>query len=107
MTLPWLADLQQRLDRLDAGHLRRRRRVVEDGCRTQMRVAGPDGPRTVLAFCSNDYLGLAAHPAIAHALAAGARSVGSGSGASALISGHHRAHHHLEERFATLLGVCI
>jgi 8-amino-7-oxononanoate synthase len=107
MTLPWLADLQQRLGRLDAGHLRRGRRVVEDGCGTQMRVAGPDGPRTLLAFCSNDYLGLAAHPAIARALAKGAQSVGTGSGASALISGHHRAHHRLEERFATALGAYI
>ena len=103
MTLAWLAHLQSRLDGLAEAHLRRRRRVVETGCATEMRVAGPDGPRSLLAFCSNDYLGLAAHPALARALAEGARVAGTGSGASALISGHHRAHHRLEERFAGLL----
>jgi 8-amino-7-oxononanoate synthase len=103
VTLAWLAHLQSRLDGLAEAHLRRRRRVVETGCATEMRVAGPDGPRSLLAFCSNDYLGLAAHPALARALAEGARVAGTGSGASALISGHHRAHHRLEERFAGLL----
>jgi 8-amino-7-oxononanoate synthase len=104
MTLAWLDDLRARLDALDARHLRRVRRVVDGGCTTHMTVPGPDGPRRLLAFCSNDYLGLAAHPAIADALARGARADGAGSGASALISGHHRAHQRLEERFAALLG---
>jgi len=107
MTLGWLAHLQQRLDRLDGEHLRRRRRVVEAGGAAQLRVALPGGPRELLAFCSNDYLGLAAHPAVAAALAEGARRHGAGSGASALISGHHLAHHQLEERFAALLAARI
>jgi 8-amino-7-oxononanoate synthase len=104
MTLPWLDDLQVRLDDLDARHQRRHRRVVQAGCGPEMTVAGPDGPRRLLAFCSNDYLGLAAHPALAAALGEGARRAGTGSGASALVSGHHLAHQRLEERFGTLLG---
>jgi 8-amino-7-oxononanoate synthase len=107
VTLPWLVELQARIDGLDAAHLRRRRRVVAGGCTTEMSVHGPDGPRTLLAFCSNDYLGLAEHPALARALAEGAEHAGTGSGASALISGHHQAHHRLEERFAALLGAHI
>jgi 8-amino-7-oxononanoate synthase len=99
-----LLDLQARLDRLDEQHLRRTRRIVSGACGPQMTVEGPQGPRSVLAFCSNDYLGLAGHPAVAAALAQGARQLGSGSGASHLISGHNLAHHRLEERFAELLA---
>jgi 8-amino-7-oxononanoate synthase len=54
----------------------------------------------MLAFCSNDYLGLAAHPRVVEALREGAQLYGAGSGASHLISGHSRAHAILEERLA-------
>jgi 8-amino-7-oxononanoate synthase len=54
----------------------------------------------MLAFCSNDYLGLAAHPRVVAALREGAAIYGAGSGASHLISGHSRAHALLEERLA-------
>jgi 8-amino-7-oxononanoate synthase len=54
----------------------------------------------MLAFCSNDYLGLAAHPRVVAALREGAQLYGAGSGASHLVSGHSRAHALLEERLA-------
>jgi 8-amino-7-oxononanoate synthase len=54
----------------------------------------------MLAFCSNDYLGLAAHPLVRQALAEGVQKYGAGSGASHLISGHSRAHEELEMRLA-------
>jgi len=54
----------------------------------------------MLAFCSNDYLGLAAHPRVVAALREGADLYGAGSGASHLVSGHSRAHALLEERLA-------
>ena len=57
----------------------------------------------MLAFCSNDYLGLAAHPRIVEALKEGADLYGAGSGASHLISGHSRAHAQLEERLGVRL----
>jgi 8-amino-7-oxononanoate synthase len=51
-------------------------------------------------FCSNDYLGLAAEPAIAEALAEGARRWGGGSGASPLVSGHSAAHEAVTDTLA-------
>lgn len=73
-------------------------------------VDGPQGVepivdgRPLLSFCSNDYLGLANHPAVVAAMADGARRYGAGSGASHLISGHSRAHHALEEALAAFTG---
>ncbi|SEI40961.1 8-amino-7-oxononanoate synthase [Allopseudospirillum japonicum] len=54
-------------------------------------------------FCSNDYLGLAAHPKILAALQAGAERWGVGSGASHLVCGHSYAHQALEEAIAAWL----
>ncbi len=89
---------------LDAGALRRRRRVIEhypqpaDGTRAS--VAG----RVVRLFCSNDYLGLARHPELAAALQAAATQFGVGSGAAHLITGHSRPHQQLEEELAAYTG---
>lgn len=58
----------------------------------------------MLAFCSNDYLGLAAHPAIVAALQEGAALYGAGSGASHLVSGHSRAHAQFEEAIAAFMA---
>lgn len=52
--------------------------------------------RELIAFCSNDYLGLAADPLVIEALREGASIYGAGSGASHLISGHSRAHENLK-----------
>ncbi len=54
----------------------------------------------MLAFCSNDYLGLAGHPALADAACAGAREFGVGSGGSPLVSGHSQANAALEADLA-------
>ena len=76
--------------------------------RTLRQSAGPpdrwvtvDGRRALL-FCSNNYLGLANHPALADAAARAAREHGVGAGASRLISGSLPIHHALEERLARL-----
>jgi len=91
-----LNKLDTQLQALAAQSLIRTRRTVETPCAPRVTVDG----RELLAFCSNDYLGLAAHPAIAAALQEGAGRYGTGSGASHLISGHSRAHVALEERLA-------
>ncbi len=57
-----------------------------------------------LAFCSNDYLGLANHPDIITALQATAADMGVGSGASHLVHGHSHHHHQLEEDIARFTG---
>ncbi len=90
-----IAGIDRKLDALAAQSLTRRRRVT-DGASSPRQVV--DG-REMLAFCSNDYLGLAAHPAIVAALREGADRYGAGSGASHLVSGHSRAHALLEQRF--------
>jgi 8-amino-7-oxononanoate synthase len=60
--------------------------------------------RPMVAFCSNDYLGLAADPRVIEALQQGAAIYGAGSGASHLISGHSAAHAALEDKLAEFLS---
>ncbi len=60
--------------------------------------------KDLLSFCSNDYLGLAHHPAIAEQLKQGINKYGIGSGAAHLVSGHSYAHHQLEETLAEYTG---
>lgn len=92
--------LQAGLQALDEQALRRRRRTVHTLCAPHTDADG----QPLLAFCSNDYLGLAAHPAIVAALQEGAARYGAGSGASHLISGHGLAHARLEEELAAFLA---
>ncbi len=100
--------LNRQLREREAQALRRQRRIAESPCAPHQRVSRNGQPaRDLLAFCSNDYLGLANHPALVQALADGARRFGAGSGASHLISGHSRAHAALEEALAAWLAPCI
>lgn len=79
----------------------RRRRLIQ----------GPQGPNLgvdgglLLAFCSNDYLGLANHPALADAARHALDEFGVGAAASAHICGHMRVHEELEERLAQFVGL--
>lgn len=95
------ASLQADLDRLREQALLRTRRVVQSACGPRIKVDG----RELLAFASNDYLGLAADPALIDAACAGARRWGVGAGASHLISGHYEAHESLEKRLARFVGL--
>ncbi|TCV84767.1 8-amino-7-oxononanoate synthase [Sulfurirhabdus autotrophica] len=85
---------------LEEQGLFRRRRIVESAQGAVIRVDGRD----YLSFCSNDYLGLANHPALIDAACRGAAQYGVGSGASHLITGHSEAHHKLELALAELVG---
>jgi len=87
-----MPDLSPRLDELARAGLARRRRTVEGAEGAHVIVDA----RRYLAFCSNDYLDLARHPALVEAARRGAERYGIGAGASALISGHTRAHEELE-----------
>ena len=80
--------------------LLRRRRTLDAMCGPRAVVDG----RQMLAFCSNDYLGLAADPALIRALQEGAARWGAGSGASHLVSGHYAVHEQLEARLAAFTG---
>jgi 8-amino-7-oxononanoate synthase len=89
-------ELAAELAEREAGGLRRSRRLLESPQRARVTVDG----REYVAFCSNDYLGLAADPRLAAAANEGIARYGVGGGASHLILGHSTAHHELEEALA-------
>jgi 8-amino-7-oxononanoate synthase len=100
--------LNRQLREREALALKRQRRTAESPSAPHQRVSRDGQPaRDLLAFCSNDYLGLANHPALIQALAEGAQQFGAGSGASHLINGHSRAHAALEADLAAWLAPCI
>ena len=74
------------------------------------RVDSPPGPRielggrTLLNFASNDYLGLAAEPALKEAAIKAVERYGAGAGASRLICGSLAPHHELDEALAAFKG---
>jgi 8-amino-7-oxononanoate synthase len=86
------------LERIDQ---RRRRITLESAQGPRITVDG----REYLAFCSNDYLGLANDPRIAAAVVDAVGRYGVGSGASHLVTGHSTAHAQLEEELARFVGL--
>ncbi len=92
--------LATRLAERRVQNLYRARRLVESAQGPEMVVDG----RNVLAFCSNDYLGLANHPSVVAAFQRGAEQFGVGSGAAHLVSGHMAPHQRLEEELAAFTG---
>lgn len=94
------ARLAAEIETLEARGLRRRRSVLEGAAGPVRRLDG----REFLTFCSNDYLGLAAHPEVTAAFEHAARTWGVGSGAAHLVTGHTREHHALEEELAEFTG---
>lgn len=100
-----LDHLCAKLRTLEAQSLTRFLRQAESGTAPRQQVRGADGrTRELLMFCSNDYLGLAAEPALREALIEGANIYGGGSGASPLISGHSRAHEQVAETLSRWLA---
>lgn len=93
--------LDAQLTALEAQGLRRRRRVLESPQSARVKVDG----REFLAFCSNDYLGLAADPRLVRAAQDGGARYGVGAGASHLVLGHNAAHHELEQALARFVGL--
>ncbi len=83
-----------------AAHLYRTRKTLQSPQTPEVIVDG----KKYLAFCSNDYLGLANHPEVINALAESAKQFGVGSGASHLVAGHSSEHHALEEELAAFTG---
>ena len=86
---------------LEVKGLCRHRRILDSPQSAHVTVDG----KQYLAFCSNDYLGLANHPALIAAAQAGATQYGVGAGASHLVLGHARAHEQLEAALAAFVGL--
>ena len=93
-----LGQLEGQLASLSDQQLRRQLREVQTPTAPSLVVDG----QSLTAFCSNDYLGLAADSRVIEALRDGALRYGAGSGASHLISGHSTAHATLEARLAEM-----
>ncbi len=93
-------ELRVALEARQVENLYRRRLTLETPQGALVRVDG----RACVNFASNDYLGLANHPAVIAAFVRAAETFGVGSGASHLISGHSCQHQALEEELAAFTG---
>jgi len=98
--MPDPAGLARALHDLEAQGLRRWRRRLESAAGVQVRIDGGD----CISFASNDYLGLANHPALKAAATAAIDQHGVGAAASHLMGGHHAAHDRLEAELAQFVG---
>jgi glycine C-acetyltransferase/8-amino-7-oxononanoate synthase len=85
-----------RLDELARRSLLRRLRTIESACAPEVTIEG----RPVILLASNDYLGLANHPAVKEAAIRATERYGAGAGASRLVSGTLPPHEELEAALA-------
>jgi 8-amino-7-oxononanoate synthase len=99
MTPPF-TELAAGLDDIAQQGLYRSRRIIESPQGINLEIDG----RSIVNFCSNDYLGLANHPDVVNAFKSGVDRYGVGSGSAHLICGHSAAHHALEEELAAFTG---
>jgi 8-amino-7-oxononanoate synthase len=93
--------LEAELATLEAAGLRRHLRPLATAPDAEVTIGG----RRCLLFSSNNYLGLATHPALRAAAIAAIERWGCGTGASRLIAGHTDLHAEVEVRLAALKGV--
>jgi 8-amino-7-oxononanoate synthase len=95
--------------KLDAALAARRSAGLD---RHRVAMKSPPGPRVtvagreLVAFASNDYLGLANDPAMVAAVRDAASRWGVGAGASHLICGHFLPHEELELELAAFVAPC-
>jgi len=95
-----MKQLEAELAQRRADGLYRQRRIIDSPQGVETHIDG----KTVLSFCSNDYLGLASHPEIRQAFVDAVAEYGVGSGAAHLINGHSRLHEDCELRLAEFTG---
>ncbi|HYN76349.1 MAG TPA: aminotransferase class I/II-fold pyridoxal phosphate-dependent enzyme, partial [Lamprocystis sp. (in: g-proteobacteria)] len=95
-----MPELNTELNRLRAAGRYRHRRLQDAPQQPQGRTDG----QPLLAFCSNDYLGLANHPEVIAAWQRGADRWGVGAGSAHLVNGHSAAHQALEDALAEFTG---
>ena len=96
-----MRDFRAALAGLEAASLLRTRHPVAGEQGAALEVEG----RRLVAFASNDYLGLASHPKLIAAVVDAVQRFGVGSGASHLISGHHEEHERVDAALARFVGM--
>lgn len=98
--MAFLDDVRDELARLREAGLLRQLRVVAGKQGADVTIGG----RSVLNVCSNDYLGLAAHPEVIAAARDATERYGAGAGAARLIVGNLEPHDALEQELREFLG---
>ncbi len=93
--------IQSELERLKRQALYRQMRTIDSEHGARIHYQG----RRMLMLSSNNYLGLASHPALKRAAIAAAERFGTGTGASRLIAGNLKVLDDLEARIAQFKGV--
>lgn len=93
-------DFSEKLSDLKQQHLYRSRNTADGAQDIHTVING----KSLINFCSNDYLSLANHTQVKEAFKQGVDEYGVGSGASHLVSGHSRVHHELEDALAEYTG---
>ena len=101
MTSAWRRRVAERCAEVAAGDRWRRPRPFD--AKGPAGILAEDG-RAVVSFASNDYLGLAGHPAVTAAAAEALERWGTGAGASRLVTGSRPVHHDLEQALARHAG---
>jgi 8-amino-7-oxononanoate synthase len=91
---------EHELSQSERNNLLRHIMVVDSSGGPRVTIAGRD----MLLLCSNDYLGLANHPALRQAAQKAIDQYGFGAGASRLVSGTGPLHQALEDRIARFKG---
>ena len=102
MATTLIAGLEAALNARRAAGLERNRRAIASPQGSRVTVDG----RELVAFASNDYLGLANDPAVVAAARDAASRWGVGAGASHLICGHFAPHEALEAELAGFVAPC-
>jgi glycine C-acetyltransferase len=96
----FIESLQSKLSELRQGGLFKRERLLQSPQDAAIRVVG----REVINFCANNYLGLANHPAVVEAAAAGLHRYGYGMASVRFICGTQEPHKELEAAIARFFG---
>ncbi len=91
---------EQRLRQLEQHHLLRTLRAIESASDAEVTIGG----RAVILMASNNYLGLATHPALTRAAIQATERFGVGAGAARLVSGTLPPHEELETALAKFKG---
>ena len=98
--MPWRNELQQQHEQRKSDSLWRTLKTVDSPPDREIQIGG----KTLLNFCSNNYLSLANHPAMIDAATAAASRYGTSTSASHLIAGHNSLHQNLEGKIAEFAG---
>lgn len=92
--------LAQKYAELQRRHVDRHTHSIAHGVTPLIQRHG----KTLINFSSNDYLGLADHPALKNAAIDYLKTHSIGAGAAHLVTGHHAIHEQLEQRLAQVTG---